>query len=264
MKYRYLLLISFLISFCLTFSPCTNSFVFAKDRTNSSEQSKKKIKKEKKKKRTSTAKSDKQEIDFSKQKKSDKKKSKSSDKKKKKYKSNRITPKAPSADSRDIWLARAKAGEILNGKASWYGKDFHGGPTASGLRYDMYTFTAAHRSLPLGTVVKVTDTSNNKDVMVCITDRGPYIRGRIIDLSYAAAQKLDINNRGVCNVNIEILSDEKGQPINGTQAFFIKYGTNKGQDKIGPFAAFADAAAMHEALLQAHPDAHVVIEEKAN
>ena len=62
-----------------------------------------------------------------------------------------------STDSRDIWLKRAQESEIMAGKASWYGRDFHGGPTASGDNYDMYTFTAAHRTLPMGTVVRVTD-----------------------------------------------------------------------------------------------------------
>ena len=67
----------------------------------------------------------------------------------------------------------------------------------------MYTFTAAHRTLPIGTVVRVTDKSNGKSVMVCVTDRGPYVRGRIIDLSYAAAQQINMNDRGVGKVAVQ-------------------------------------------------------------
>lgn len=165
-----------------------------------------------------------------------------------------------SADNRDIWLKRAQESEIMSGKASWYGRDFHGGATASGLNYDMYTFTAAHRTLPMGTVVRVTDQKNGKSVMVCVTDRGPFVRGRIIDLSYAAAQQLDIDDRGVSKVKLEVVSDESGTPLQPDEAFFVRYNAAQGDEKIGPFRAFADAAAMHEALRQVHPEAEVVMD----
>src|SRR5207344_2364858 len=76
------------------------------------------------------------------------------------------------------------------GTASWYGKAHHGQPTASGETYDMHALTAAHRSLPLGTRVLVTNVKNDRSVEVRINDRGPFVRGRILDLSYAAAQQL--------------------------------------------------------------------------
>ncbi len=88
------------------------------------------------------------------------------------------------------------------GYASWYGKKFHGRPTASGEIYDMYKLTAAHKKLPLGTYVKVTNLSNGKSVIVKINDRGPYVRGRIIDLSYAAAKKIGMVKKGVQKVKI--------------------------------------------------------------
>ncbi|MDD4702519.1 MAG: septal ring lytic transglycosylase RlpA family protein [Desulfovibrio sp.] len=162
-------------------------------------------------------------------------------------------------DSRDIWLKRAQESEVFTGKASWYGRDFHGGSTASGLNYDMYTFTAAHRTLPMGTVVRVTDQENGKSVMVCVTDRGPFVRGRIIDLSFAAAQQLDLGKRGVGKVELEVVSDESGTPLHADQAYYVHYSAAKGDERIGPFRAFADAAAMHEALRQAHPEAEVVL-----
>ena len=164
------------------------------------------------------------------------------------------------ADDRDLWLQRAQQGDLLSGKASWYGPDFHNKATASGLSYDMYTFTAAHRTLPMGTVVKVTDQDNGKSVMVCVTDRGPFVRGRIIDLSYAAAQQINLGTRGVGRVNLEVVSDETGTPLKADQAYFIRYGAHGGASKVGPFRAFADAAAMHEAQRQAHPEAEVVLD----
>ena len=166
-----------------------------------------------------------------------------------------------STDSRDIWLKRAQESEIMSGKASWYGRDFHGGSTASGLDYDMYTFTAAHRTLPMGTVVRVTDQQNGKSVMVCVTDRGPFVRGRIIDLSFAAAQQIDIDDRGISRVQLEVVSDESGTPLKPDEAFFVRYNAAQGDEKIGPFRAFADAAAMHEALRQVHPEAEVVMDQ---
>ena len=166
-----------------------------------------------------------------------------------------------SIDSRDIWLKRAQESEIMTGKASWYGRDFHGGPTASGDNYDMYTFTAAHRTLPMGTVVRVTDQDNGKSVMVCVTDRGPFVRGRVIDLSFAAAQQINIENRGVSRVELEVVSDESGTPLKPDEAFFVRYNAAQSDEKVGPFRAFADAAAMHEALRQVHPEARVVIDQ---
>ncbi len=92
------------------------------------------------------------------------------------------------------------------GYASWYGKKFQGRPTASGEIYNMYALTAAHRTLPLGTYVRVTNLSNGKSVVVKINDRGPYVKGRIIDLSYAAAKKIGMVEKGVQKVKIETIS----------------------------------------------------------
>ncbi|MBO4300586.1 MAG: septal ring lytic transglycosylase RlpA family protein [Desulfovibrio sp.] len=163
------------------------------------------------------------------------------------------------AENRELWLQRARDSELMRGTASWYGADAHDGETASGVNYDMYTFTAAHRTLPLGTVVRVTEQENGKSVMVCVTDRGPYVRGRIIDLSYAAAQKIDMDDRGIGQVALEVISDANGTPIKMDKAFYVHYKAAMGDEHIGPFKAFADAAAMHEALRQAHPEAEVVL-----
>ncbi|HKD15590.1 MAG TPA: septal ring lytic transglycosylase RlpA family protein [Candidatus Angelobacter sp.] len=93
------------------------------------------------------------------------------------------------------------------GNASWYGKKFHGRTTASGEDFDMFELTAAHRQLPLGTYVRVTDLRNGKWVIVRINDRGPYIHGRIMDLSYGAARMLDFH-AGVEKVRLDIVAPE--------------------------------------------------------
>ena len=88
------------------------------------------------------------------------------------------------------------------GKASWYGKPFHGRKTASGEVYDMYKISAAHKTLPLGSWVRVFNLKNGRVLDLRLNDRGPFIEGRIIDLSYAAAQALDMVEDGVVNVKI--------------------------------------------------------------
>ena len=92
------------------------------------------------------------------------------------------------------------------GSASWYGKPFHGRTTASGEPYDMFQFTAAHRELPLGTWVKVTNLRNGRSLMVRVNDRGPVPEDRIIDLSYGAAALLEFRHVGVERVRLDIVS----------------------------------------------------------
>lgn len=89
------------------------------------------------------------------------------------------------------------------GMASWYGRQFHGRKTASGDTFDMYAMTAAHRSLPLNCYIRVTNKDNGKSVVVKVNDRGPFHGNRVLDLSYAAANKLGIASRGTGNVTIE-------------------------------------------------------------
>jgi rare lipoprotein A len=111
---------------------------------------------------------------------------------------------APSV--RNTPAAPSPAAPIIQGEqgiASWYGHPYHGRRSASGEIYNMYDMTAAHRTLPFGTQVRVHDLQNNHDVLVRINDRGPFVEGRIIDLSYAAAQSMGMN--GIAPVRLEIL-----------------------------------------------------------
>lgn len=99
-------------------------------------------------------------------------------------------------------------GPVVYGVASWYGRDFHGKKTASGERFSMKELTAAHRTLPFGTILKVTNLSNNQSVQVRVNDRGPFIKSRVLDLSYAAAKILGYVGQGSTNVAYQIVREE--------------------------------------------------------
>lgn len=115
-----------------------------------------------------------------------------------------ITAKAPKP-RRGVRTLKQRPYQI--GTASWYGKYFQGRETASGEPYNMFQFTAAHRQLPLGSWVKVTNLKNNRWVIVRINDRGPVPPNRIIDLSYGAAQILGLRPMGVAKVRLELLPE---------------------------------------------------------
>ena len=100
------------------------------------------------------------------------------------------------------------ATKISTGVVSWYGDKFHGRKTASGERYDKHELTAAHKSLPFGTKVKVTNIRNGKSVVVEINDRGPYAKSRVLDLSQAAFSEIGHTNTGVMQVEYEIIKGE--------------------------------------------------------
>ena len=111
---------------------------------------------------------------------------------------------APPPTDKDPWKNE------MEGVASWYGADFNGHLTASGEVYDMYEYTAAHKTLPLGTVVKVTNLESGKSTEVRINDRGPYVEGRVIDLSRTAGRAIGIREAGITKVKLEIVRMPKG------------------------------------------------------
>ena len=104
------------------------------------------------------------------------------------------------------FVMNSSLGYEEQGIASWYGKKFHGRKTSSGEVYNMYAFTAAHKSLPLPTDVRVTNRRNGKSIVVRVNDRGPFVDGRIIDLSYAAARQLDMITDGTAPVDVVALN----------------------------------------------------------
>lgn len=106
-------------------------------------------------------------------------------------------------------LKNVVPGVQMNGVASWYGPMFHGRKTSSGEIYDMHSLTAAHKTLPLHTLVKVTNLENQRDIIVRINDRGPFVDDRSIDLSLGAAKKLDMVRAGLAPVKITVLGDRR-------------------------------------------------------
>lgn len=119
------------------------------------------------------------------------------------------------------------------GMASWYGKRFHGKKTASGEVYDMYGMTAAHRTLPIPSYVRVTSLANGKSVIVRVNDRGPFSKNRLIDLSYVAAHKLDYLGAGTTRVRVEAIDpsqyDVEGAPLD--DGIYLQLGAFKTEEK---------------------------------
>ena len=133
---------------------------------------------------------------------------------------------------------RTAHGFVQEGVASWYGPKFHGRRTASGEIYNMYALTAAHKILPMHTKVKVTNLENGRSLIVRINDRGPFVKNRIIDLSYAAAKKLGMVGPGTGRVRVEALGSWSPD-IPGT--FYVQ---------IGSFAVYENAAALQRKMYQ--------------
>lgn len=136
------------------------------------------------------------------------------------------------------------------GLASWYGKDFHGRKTASGAVYDMYQLTAAHKTLPLGTTVMVTHLNNGRSVTVVVNDRGPFIKGRIIDLSYAAAQAIGMAEEGVAKVRVEVMDKEFIPSPSPEGPFAVQ---------VGAFTDRSNASRLVEELQRKGHDAYIAV-----
>lgn len=118
-----------------------------------------------------------------------------------------VKPPAEKSDEKPSTY-RPSSGRILltlEGVASYYAHDFHGKLTSNGERFDMNDLTAAHRTFPFGTKVRVTNLENNKIVLVRVNDRGPFVEGRIIDLSLGAAKEIDLIQTGTASVRLEVL-----------------------------------------------------------
>jgi rare lipoprotein A len=129
-------------------------------------------------------------------------------------------------------------GYVEEGVASWYGVPFNGRRTSNGEIYDMHTLTAAHRTLPFNCVVRVTNLNNGKQTEVRINDRGPFVANRVIDLSLAAAQAIEMWGPGTANVRLEILSG----PNPSVGSFGVQVGAFKLQENAERYRAEMDAA----------------------
>jgi len=133
--------------------------------------------------------------------------------------------------------AAAKIGATETGTASWYGEPYNGRRAASGEIYDMEQFTAAHRTLPFGTWLEVTDLANGKKVEVRIIDRGPFVEGRIIDLSLAAARKIEMVGPGSARVRLKVIRAPVSDPGNAAQLYAVQAGAFSTRDRAESFAA---------------------------
>ncbi|UPQ88604.1 septal ring lytic transglycosylase RlpA family protein [Vibrio sinaloensis] len=125
------------------------------------------------------------------------------------------------------------------GTASWYGKKFHGHLTSNGEIYDMYSMSAAHKELPIPSYVKVTNQDNGKTAIVRVNDRGPFHPGRIIDLSYAAALKLDVLKTGTANVEIEVITVDRPtttRPNKAHSQYIVQVASSQHQDRVETLA----------------------------
>lgn len=110
------------------------------------------------------------------------------------------------------YVLESSQGFVQRGIASWYGTKFHGRKTSNGETYNMYAMTAAHKTLPIPVYVHVKNLDNGRSTVVRVNDRGPFISGRIIDLSYAAAKKLGVDGPGTANVQISVVGSAQSKP----------------------------------------------------
>lgn len=163
--------------------------------------------------------------------------------------------------------ARQPAPVVEVGTASWYGKPFHGRQTASGERYDMYRLTAAHPTLPFGTVLEVRNLDNGRVCRVRVTDRGPFVRGRILDVSYAAAKELGMVGPGTARVELAILAGgpREGAVVLASAGAGSTYRPAVGTEpdgglftvQVGAFSEGSRAATLRDLLGSHYQDAEV-------
>ena len=151
------------------------------------------------------------------------------------------------------------------GIASWYGKNFHGKKTSNGEIYDMYAMTAAHKTLPLGTYVRVQHLENKQELEVRINDRGPFVRGRIIDLYYTAATKLGIVGPGTADVEIVALGTPAATD-GGTSRTFVQgdYYSGNFTFQVGAFANRENAERLKRKLDEQYKNAHITLYDRGD
>ncbi len=149
----------------------------------------------------------------------------------------RATMRPYSIDGKTYHPTMVSVGDYFSGVASWYGKDFHGKKTSNGEVYNMNDMTAAHKTLPMNTMLKVTNLKNNQSVVVRVNDRGPFVGSRIIDLSYNAATRLDLVGHGTGPVGIEVIGfsgviASSGTPQQSIEQsdYFVQIGAFKNKD----------------------------------
>ena len=151
------------------------------------------------------------------------------------------------------------------GLASWYGEDFHGKKTSSGEIYDMYAMTAAHKTLPLGTCVRVHNLENNRKVDVRVNDRGPFVRGRIIDLSYSAAKQVGIVGPGTARVEVLALGTPQMTGSGSARAYVPgDYYSGNFTFQVGAFVNRENAERQKTELDKNYKNAHISVYDRGD
>ena len=147
---------------------------------------------------------------------------------------------------------KSHVGFTQEGMASWYGKDFHGKKTSNGETYDMHAMTAAHKTLPLGVFVKVRNKENGQETIVRVNDRGPFVKNRIIDLSYTAAKKLGVDMKGTAPVRIEALGYRTSEASGESYSEPETYDSGNYSVQIGAFKDYQNARRLSEEMRKLH------------
>ncbi|MDJ0782044.1 MAG: septal ring lytic transglycosylase RlpA family protein [Desulfosarcinaceae bacterium] len=159
-----------------------------------------------------------------------------------------------------VWYQPMASAEDFRqrGIASWYGKAFHGRKTSNGETYNMYGLSAAHKTLPLGTWVRVRNLENDRSLELRINDRGPFVRGRVIDLSYGAAKKLGVVGPGTAKVEVVALGVRKPDTARGERYTPIDYYSGQFTFQVGAFGERRNAERLRDQLKERYANAHIV------
>ena len=170
-------------------------------------------------------------------------------------KSSRGNPPSYVVYGKRYYVMDSAEGFVQRGIASWYGRKFHGRKTSSGEVYNMHDMTAAHKTLPIPVYVHVRNLDNGRTAIVRVNDRGPFIDGRIIDLSYAAATRLGVDGPGTANVEISVIERGQTQPTSVVRA--VPLATPESRDQplyiqMGSFASLNNADNLVRTLLAAN------------
>jgi rare lipoprotein A len=153
----------------------------------------------------------------------------------------------------------SEKGFVQEGMASWYGEDFHGRLTANGEVYDMYAETAAHKTLPMNTYIRVTNLRNRQQITVRVNDRGPFLKGRILDLSYAGARKLGMLESGTAPVRVEALGHKVVSRDKKVRFVPIDFSQGNFSIQVGAFKEKANAERLVGRLSTRYANAHWVV-----
>jgi len=167
-----------------------------------------------------------------------------------KYRSSNTSSVSSSKTSQQDGFLPRITGYLRKGVASWYGPGFHGKKTATGEKFNMYAMTAAHKTLPLSSYAEITNLANNRSVIVRINDRGPFHGNRILDLSYAAAKKLGIHQKGAGAVQVRALTNS--QSVAQAEPSDTTTDAENIYLKVGSFPSHQSAQAMQSSITAQH------------